>query len=79
MTDVERFEPALALRGGPDGLGVVRQLVAQAAERAVPWLALEIGLGQADAVAELCRSARWGSVRIDADLAGIGRVVVAWR
>lgn len=71
------WEPALALRGGPDGLAVVRRLVAQAAAREVPWLALEVGAGQSGEVAGLCRSAGWASVRAGRDLAGIERVVVA--
>jgi release factor glutamine methyltransferase len=73
------FEPALALRGGPDGLAVVRRLVGEAAARGVPFLALEIGQGQDAETAARCREAGWGDVAVVPDLAGIGRVVVARR
>ena len=69
--DVARHEPAGALFAGPDGLAVVRRLVA----RRPPFLALEVGLGQAPAVMELL--AGYASVEALRDLAGIERVVVA--
>jgi release factor glutamine methyltransferase len=75
--DVARFEPAGALFGGPDGLHVVRRLVGMLG--AVPWVALEIGAGQAPAVADLLSAAGFGSVRARRDLAGIERVVVGRR
>jgi release factor glutamine methyltransferase len=76
--DVAAFEPSLALRAGPDGLDVIRRLVPAAAARA-PFLALEVGAGQAGAVAELCREAGYSSIDVVPDLAGIERVVVARR
>ncbi len=53
--DVRDFEPAAALFGGPDGLDVIRALIPAARRALVPggWLCLEIGAGQADAVAAL--------------------------
>lgn len=69
--DVGRHEPAAALFGGPDGLDVIRRLVA----RRPPFLALEVGMGQAPAVMEL--AAGYASVEALRDLAGIERVVVA--
>jgi release factor glutamine methyltransferase len=47
-----RFEPQLALAGGPDGLDIIRRLVSQVAalSRKPGWLMLEFGTGQADAV-----------------------------
>jgi release factor glutamine methyltransferase len=65
------FEPREALFGGEDGLDVIRRLVA-AAER-VPFLALEVGAGQAPAVAELMAPRE---IEILRDLAGHERVVV---
>jgi release factor glutamine methyltransferase len=65
------FEPREALYGGPDGLDVIRRLVEAAA--AVPFLALEVGAGQAGAVAELMPGREVELVR---DLAGHERVVV---
>jgi release factor glutamine methyltransferase len=76
--DVAEHEPAAALFAGPDGLAVIRRLVAAAAERA-PFLAMEVGLGQADAVRELAREAGYANVEARRDLAGIERVVVARR
>jgi release factor glutamine methyltransferase len=76
--DVADFEPAAALYAGPDGLAVVRRLVAQAAARA-PFLAIEVGAGQAPAVAEVAREAGFEHVEARRDLAGIERVVVARR
>jgi release factor glutamine methyltransferase len=73
-----RHEPRVALDGGPDGLHTVRCLCVEAPallERP-GWLALEIGLGQADAVEELLRGAGAAEVQVFPDLAGIPRVVL---
>jgi len=78
--EILRHEPAGALFAGPDGLDVIRPLVAQAGARAsVCLLAVEIGAGQAGAVAELMRAAGFAAVRAERDLAGIERVVVGSR
>ena len=63
----------------PDGLAIVRTLVEQAAARGVAFLALEIGMGQAPAVALLMRAAGFARTETRPDLAGIDRVVAAWR
>jgi release factor glutamine methyltransferase len=76
--DVREHEPARALFAGSDGLGVYRRLVPQAAA-AAPLVALEVGAGQADAVARLLRDAGLGCLEVRADLAGIDRVVVGRR
>ena len=70
-------EPRLALDGGPDGLDVIRRLVAAGAQAGAATLALEVGIGQADAVAALLHP-RWVHVEIRPDLAGIPRVVHGW-
>ncbi len=75
--DVADFEPAGALFGGPDGLDVVRRLIAELG--VVGWVALEIGAGQAPAVDALLRGAGFASVVRHRDLAGIERVVVGCR
>jgi release factor glutamine methyltransferase len=77
--EVVRHEPALALFAGPDGLDVVQRLVVQAGASAAALLALEVGEGQAPAVAELVRAAGFGEVEALTDLAGIERVVVGRR
>jgi release factor glutamine methyltransferase len=65
-------EPPQALFAGPDGLDVIRRLI-DACE--APLLALEVGAGQAAAVAQLMG----GDAEIVNDLAGIARVVVGRR
>jgi release factor glutamine methyltransferase len=70
-------EPRLALDGGTDGLDVIRRLVAAVAAAAAATLALEVGLGQAEAVAALL-APHWAQVETRADLAGIPRVVLGW-
>jgi release factor glutamine methyltransferase len=77
--EIARHEPALALYAGLDGLDVVRRLVAQAGERGASFLAVEIGAGQALAVEELARAAGFARTERRLDLAGIERVVAAWR
>ncbi len=74
--EVVRFEPAGALFGGPDGLDLVRRLVAQATSQ---LLALEIAPGQATAVAALVGGAGYAGVEIRRDLAGLERVVMGRR
>lgn len=76
--DVARHEPAGALFAGPDGLDVYRRLVPQAAARA-PFLAVEVGAGQAGAVGALMRAAGFTRVEARPDLAGVDRVVVGVR
>jgi release factor glutamine methyltransferase len=76
--EITRHEPAHALFGGADGLDVIRDLIPAAAARA-PWVALEVGVGQADAVEELIRAAGLDAVQRHRDLAGIQRVVVGTR
>lgn len=77
--EIARHEPHLALFAGRDGLGVVRELIRQAGERRIAFLALEIGMGQAPAVALLMRAAGFARTEARADLAGVDRVVAAWR
>lgn len=76
-----RAEPALALDGGPDGLALVRRLVAAAHALLAPGgaLVLEIGDGQARDTAALCEAAGLTDVRIRRDLGQIDRVVSAVR
>jgi release factor glutamine methyltransferase len=77
--EIERHEPAGALFAGLDGLGVVRRLVMQAGRSPARLLALEVGAGQAPAVAGLAREAGFAEVEVRPDLAGIDRVVAARR
>lgn len=70
-------EPQLALDGGPDGLAVLRPLVAAAVPRLKPggWLALEIDEDQGAAVKALLEAAGAVDVRIDKDFARHERMV----
>jgi release factor glutamine methyltransferase len=77
--EITRHEPLVALFAGPDGLGVVRALIAQAAAGPAAFVALEVGMGQAPTTALLLRAAGFARTETRADLAGIERVVAAWR
>ena len=72
-----RAEPALALDGGPDGLSLVRRLVAAAPALLNPRgaLALEIGAGQAAATAALMEAGGFVEIRRRRDLGQVDRVV----
>ncbi|MDY6875620.1 MAG: peptide chain release factor N(5)-glutamine methyltransferase [Chloroflexota bacterium] len=75
---VRDYEPRLALDGGPDGLSVVRRLLAQAPSVLRPGgvLLIEIGADQGEAVACLARIAfPRAAVRVHPDLAGRDRVL----
>lgn len=71
--EIAEYEPAAALFSGPDGLDLIRRLIARV--DGVPFVALEIGFGQEAAVADLLG----GHTEILRDLAGHERVVVGRR
>jgi release factor glutamine methyltransferase len=73
--EIVRHEPAVALYAGPEGLTVIRRLVAAAAATPARFVALEVGMGQAGEVAGALRAAGFGDVAVRRDLAGIERVV----
>ncbi|MCK6549142.1 peptide chain release factor N(5)-glutamine methyltransferase [Myxococcota bacterium] len=77
MRDVRDFEPKLALDGGPDGLDLVRRLVADAKAHLAPggWLVLEIGYDQGHATKDLLDRAGYADTAITKDLGGNDRVV----
>ena len=75
---VRDHEPRLALDGGPDGLAVIRRLLAQAPAvlRAGGRLLIEIGAGQGEAASHLARTfLPQAPVRVHPDLAGRDRVL----
>jgi len=82
MDDVRLYEPPAALcdskSEGGDGLGYYRAMAAGCSAYVDPqgFLAVEVGAGQAAAVAEIFDLARWKLANIIADYAGIDRVVV---
>ena len=71
-----RFEPALALSCGLDGLDAIRYIVAEAQEhlRVGGRLLFEHGYDQAEAVAGLLAAADFAGIEQHRDLAGIVRV-----
>ncbi len=77
--EVTRWEPAMALSPGVDGLAAYRAILPQACGCLAPGgrLLLEIGASQGPDVAELCRKAGFRDVRVLADLDGRDRVVAA--
>jgi release factor glutamine methyltransferase len=88
--EILRHEPHGALFAGEDGLETIGRLLSQVAPgntrelarhelARVRLVALEVGAGQAPAVADLMRGAGFQRVRAERDLAGIERVVVGAR
>ena len=82
--EVRDYEPRLALSGdgeatGLDGTALHRRLLLEAPPYLKPrgWLLLEVGMGQAQTVAEAAQEAGYAEVAIREDLAGIGRVVIS--
>jgi release factor glutamine methyltransferase len=74
--EIVRHEPPGALFAGADGLDAIRALASQLSERPrIGFVALELGAGQAGAVAELLRTAGFEVVECVPDLADIERVV----
>lgn len=78
--EVRNHDPLSALIGqDSDGLGCYRVLIPAAAAVLVPGglLALEVGIGQATAVADLLAAAGFDHIRVRADLGGVDRCVSA--
>lgn len=79
--EVRKFEPLSALDGGPDGLDAYRSLVGLLKRYLKPEgrVFLEIGQRQGEAVSAILATCGLETLEIKADLAGIGRCVVARR
>jgi len=75
---VVRHEPAMALFAGPDGLEVVRRLVAEAPEWLVDGgnLVLEVAAGQSEGVEAMMQERGFRDTGLVCDLAGLPRVVL---
>jgi release factor glutamine methyltransferase len=76
--EIVRFEPAVALYSGVDGLYLLAQLIGSARSHlaAGGLFVVEFGLGQDAHIAALAEEAGWREVRIKQDLQGIDRVAV---
>jgi len=80
--NVREHEPTLALRGGPDGLAVIRPLLASAPDHVLPggMLLLETAASHAETVAGLARaSPAWAQVQVRRDHEDLPRVITARR
>ena len=78
-SSVKDYEPIQALDGGPDGLDIIRPVIRlwKGVLRDNGVMMLEIGEGQAPAVAQLLEQAGFTGVRALQDAAGTDRVMVA--
>ena len=76
--EVSLFEPRLALSGGDDSYRIIREFVRDAAVvlKSGGWLAMEIGIGQAETVQNLIKDAGFNHTEVEPDLAGIPRMAV---
>jgi release factor glutamine methyltransferase len=76
--EVSRYEPRLALDGGPDGLDAYRRLAPEVIRVLKPGglFALEIGHDQGHAVESLMRAAKAAECRVVSDLGQRDRVVI---
>ncbi len=74
--DVRVHEPLVALDGGPDGLDVLRRVVARAGHWLAPggWLVCELGDDQGEGVSALLAGAGLRDVAIRPDLTGRNRM-----
>ena len=80
-THIRDYEPAVALKSGPDGLAVIRRLLLQAKGALRPGgaLMMEIGYGQGAEVMHLARVLfPDAEVGLMPDLAGIDRVLAVY-
>ncbi|MEX2214455.1 MAG: peptide chain release factor N(5)-glutamine methyltransferase [Phycisphaeraceae bacterium] len=77
--NVKDYEPERALRGGADGLQLIRPLIAQAKRFIEPpgQLVLEIAASQKEAVLALAQEAGLENAHVLADHEGLPRVLVA--
>jgi len=73
-----RYEPALALVSGPEGLDALRHIIDRAPGHLEPdgWLVLEHGCEQGDAVRRLFAQCGFTAVETRQDLAGLDRVTL---
>lgn len=72
-------EPVTALDGGEDGLDFYRRILADVGDYLLPdgMVAFEIGIGEGQAVADLCKAAGLTCVKVCNDYGGIDRMVFA--
>ncbi len=78
--EVRDYEPEVALFGGPTGLEIYERLIAEAARVLRPggWLLFELGYNSLEPVREMLGTG-WSEITVQADLAGLPRVLAAKR
>ncbi|MEA4885035.1 MAG: peptide chain release factor N(5)-glutamine methyltransferase [Clostridia bacterium] len=76
--EISKYEPRLALDGGPDGLELYRRIAAGAAAHLEPGgiVALEAGDGQAARIAELLADSGLRDISLRQDYSGVDRVII---
>jgi release factor glutamine methyltransferase len=76
---VARFEPALALFAGSDGMDILKQLIPQAHQALLPsgWFLCEIGSLQRDQVCDIISNTGFEMIEVYEDLAGHPRCICA--
>jgi len=81
MPEVASYEPSSALDGGADGLDAYRIVIAAVSSMLTPEgvAVIELGIGQAEAVAALATIAGFRVDALQSDLGGIARAIVLRR
>ncbi len=77
--EVAVYEPRGALDGGPTGLDAYRRLFLESYGllKVNGFVAVEIGVGEAESVRDIALSAGFRSVETICDLSGIERVIIS--
>jgi len=75
--EIRNYEPREALDGGTDGMACLHRIILEARRYIKPggFLILEVGNGQAGAIASLMKQHGYIAVQVNRDYAGVERVV----
>ena len=76
QTEIVDHEPLGALDGGDDGLDFYRVIIEKTAPKRGGIMAFEVGINQADDVADMMYARGYTGIEIIPDLAGIDRAVL---
>jgi release factor glutamine methyltransferase len=74
-----KFDPALALDGGKDGLTIIKRLIESVPGKITPngMIALEFGQGQAQRIGEILAENNYRDISIRKDYQGVERLLIA--